>query len=83
MLYNCFITQKEQKNMITITEIQKRLIEEIKLSKLSQSFIAKSLGVRSQSISNIIVGKSLPPLDIFANLCALLDVEASEILGLK
>lgn len=69
--------------MITIDEIRKRMADEIKQTGLSQTEIAKRLGVKQQTISLYILGKALPALDTFANLCQILDLDANEILCLK
>ena len=66
--------------MITLENIKKRLAEEIKASKLSQSEIAKRLGVHHSQISCYVHGKKSPALDTFANLCNVLDVDPADIL---
>lgn len=68
--------------MITLKHIQDRLIEAIKHSGMSQTAIAKELGVSQQAISSYIKGQNLPALDTLANLCKLLDVDANYILCL-
>lgn len=70
------------KEMITLETIQKRLSESIRQSGLSQTEIGKRLGVSQQSVSHYVKGDKLPALDTFANLCAVLDVDPSYILGL-
>lgn len=67
--------------MITLEEIQKRLAEAIKQSGFSQTEIAKRLGVSQQTISHYIKGDKMPSLDTFSNLCAILDLDPAEILG--
>ena len=66
--------------MITLEQIQKRLAEAIKQSGLSQSEIARRLGIKHPQISCYVHGKKMPALDTFANLCKLLDVETDYIL---
>lgn len=66
--------------MITLEQIQKRLAEAIKQSGMTQTEIAEKLGVRHQQISCYLLGKKLPALDTFANLCRLLDEDANYIL---
>lgn len=66
--------------MITIKQIQERLAEAIKQSNMTQTAIAKKLGVRQQTISHYIYGDIMPALDTFANLCAILDIDANDIL---
>ena len=67
--------------MITLANIQTRLAEAILRSELSQTEIAKRLGVNPSQISCYVNGKKLPALDTFANLCAILDVDSKDILG--
>ncbi len=66
--------------MITLEQIQKRLAEAIRQSGMTQTEIAEKLGVRHQQISCYLLGKKLPALDTFANLCKLLDEDANYIL---
>lgn len=66
--------------MITINQIQLRIAEAINQSGMSQSEIAKKIGVCHQAISAYITGRSMPALDTLANLCKLLDVDANYIL---
>ena len=69
--------------MITLEKIQKRLAEAIKQSGLSQSEIARRLGIKHPQISCYVHGKKLPALDTLANLCKILDVDANYILCLE
>ncbi|MCI8499322.1 MAG: helix-turn-helix transcriptional regulator [Clostridia bacterium] len=69
--------------MITLEQIQKRLAEAIKQSGLSQSEIARRLGIKHPQISCYVHGKKLPALDTLANLCKILDVDANYILCLE
>lgn len=69
--------------MIKIEEIQARLREAVKYSNLSQKEIAKRLGVNPSTVSKYMNQNKYPSLDTFANLCAVLDISADEILGLK
>ncbi len=66
--------------MITLEQIRKRLAEAIKQSGMTQTEIAEKLGIRHQQISCYLLGKKLPALDTFANLCKLLDEDANYIL---
>lgn len=70
-------------NMIYLSEIQKRLRDEIKSSSLSQKEIAKRLGINPSTVSKYLRLDKFPALDTFANLCEILDVSADDILGLK
>ena len=69
--------------MITIQQIQQNIAEAIKQSGLTQTELAKRLGVSQQTISHYVKGDKLPALDTFANLCVTLDVDPSEILSAK
>lgn len=69
--------------MITLAEIQKRLREEIKNSKLSQKQIAEKLGINPSTVSKYLRQDKFPALDTFANLCQILDVSSDDILGLN
>ena len=66
--------------MVTTIEISKKLAEAIQQSGLSQTEIAKKIGVRQQQISSYIHGNTLPALDTLSRLCSLLDLDANEIL---
>lgn len=68
--------------MILATEIQKRIARAICESRLPNAVIAQRLCVTQQAISNYAYEKKFPSLDIFANLCAVLDVDANYILCL-
>ncbi len=69
--------------MVILQEIQKRLAEAIKQSGMSQTALAKKLGVSQSIISRYIKGNKMPALDTFANLCIILDIDANDILGVK
>ena len=66
--------------MITLELIQKRLIEAIKQSGISQKEIAENLNVTISAVSHIFNGDNLPALDTFAKLCKILDVDTNYIL---
>ena len=66
--------------MITLADIQKNLATEIKNSGLSQTELAKLLGIKQPTIGQYISGRAMPALDTFANLCVILDVDPAEIL---
>ncbi len=69
--------------MIELQDIQKRLREAITESKLSQTEIARRLGVSQSTVSKYMRLDKFPSLDTFANLCEIIDVSADEILGLR
>lgn len=66
--------------MITLTQIQQELAKAIKQSGISQSEIARQLGVKHTQISCYVHGKKMPALDTFANLCVILDIDPADIL---
>ena len=66
--------------MITLEQIKIKLSETIQQSGLSQSEIARRVGVNHSQISRYVNKQKLPSLDNFANLCAVLDVDPSDIL---
>lgn len=68
--------------MVTLDQIRERLQAAIKQSGQSQTALAKQIGVGQQTISEYLRGKSMPALDTFANLCAVLDVDPVYILCL-
>ena len=67
--------------MVTIQEIQEKLKQAIKQSGLTQKVIGEKIGVKQSCIAHYIKGDRVPTLDTFANLCIILDVDPSEILG--
>ena len=69
-----------QKEKIILSDIQKNLAEAIKQSGLTQTEIAKRLGVAHSQVSCYVRGKKMPALDTFANLCVILDVDPADIL---
>ena len=69
--------------MIELKDIQNRLREEIKSSRLSQKEIAEKLGVNPSTVSKYMKQNKFPAIDTFANLCDILDISAAEVLGLK
>lgn len=66
--------------MITLMQIQEKLAEVIQQSGLSQSEIARRIGVKQSQISCYVHGKKMPALDTLANLCVVLDVDPGDIL---
>lgn len=69
--------------MVTLEQIRARLQEAIKQSGMSQTALAKRIGVGQQTISEYLHGKAMPALDTFANLCKVLDVSADYLLCLE
>lgn len=66
--------------MITIDKVRVNLQEAIKRSELTQSALAKKIGVHHSAVGQYLSGRSMPALDTFAKLCAVLDLDANEIL---
>lgn len=69
--------------MITLNQIQNKIIEAIKHSGLTQTEIAKGLNLSQSSIAHYVKGDILPALDTLANLCVVLDLDANDILCLR
>lgn len=66
--------------MVTLEQIRQKLAEYIKHSELAQIELAQRLGVNPATISHYIHGNKMPSLDTFANLCAILDADANDVL---
>lgn len=69
--------------MIVLAQIHDKIAEAIRESGLTQTAIAKRLGVSQQTIGQYLSGRAMPALDTFANLCAVLDLDPAEILCLN
>ena len=69
--------------MITLEQIRTNIQEAIKNSGLTQTALAKQLGIYQTAVSQYLSGRAMPALDTFANLCAVLDLDPAEILCLK
>ena len=68
--------------MIILDKIRERLIEAIKQSGLSQTEIAKRLGIKQPTVGQYLSGRAMPAFDTFANLCEILDLDPAYILCL-
>jgi len=68
--------------MVTLTQIRDNITEAIRNSGLTQTELAKRLGIKQQTVAQYLSGRAMPALDTFANLCAVLDLDANEILCL-
>ena len=66
--------------MIKIDKIQNKLIDAIKRSGFTQVELAKQLKINQSTISRYLSGQKSPSLEIFANLCAVLDLDPHDIL---
>lgn len=69
--------------MITLDSIRIAIAAAIKESGLTQTELASRLGIKQPTIGQYLSGRALPALDTFANLCAVLDLDANEILCIK
>ena len=63
-------------------KFQERLIMELQYSKFTQKEIAEKLGISEGNITNWKNGENLPSLEIFYELCNLLEVSADYMLGI-
>ncbi len=69
--------------MIVLKQIQDKIIQSIKESGLTQTELAKKLGIKQPTVGQYLSGRAMPALDTFANLCAILDLDPAEILCLN
>ena len=69
--------------MITVEQIRARLVEAIRNSGLTQTELAKRVGVIQQSIAQYLSGRAMPSIETFATLCAALEVDPAYILCLS
>ena len=69
--------------MIVLKQIQEKIIQSIKESGLTQTELAKKLGIKQPTVGQYLSGRAMPELDTFANLCAILDLDPAEILCLS
>ena len=66
--------------MINLDKIRVKLLDAIKQSGMTQTQLASLLGVCHQAIGQYLYQNKMPALDTFAKLCAVLDLDANEIL---
>ncbi len=66
--------------MVTLDEIRAKLVAAIRGSGMTQTAIAKKLGIYQSAVQQYLTGRAMPALDTLANLCALLDLDANDIL---
>ncbi len=69
--------------MITLDKIQTRVAEAIRQSGLTQTELARRLGIGQATVAHYVKGDKMPALDTFANLCAVLDLDANDILCIE
>lgn len=66
--------------MVTLDEIRNKIITAIKNSGMTQTSLAKKLGIYQSAVQQYLSGRAMPALDTFANLCTVLDLDANDIL---
>ena len=66
--------------MITNKQISSKLTDALRNCGMTQAELARRLGVRQQQISCYLLGKKMPSLDTFANLCKILGLDANDVL---
>lgn len=66
-----------------IMKFQERIVEELKFTQYTQKEIAQKLGISEGNITNWKKGTSLPSLEVFFELCELLNVSADYLLGIE
>ena len=66
--------------MITRERIQHKLTDYLNHSGMTQKELASRLGISQQTVSHYACGNKVPTLEVFANLCAIIDADANDIL---
>ena len=66
--------------MVDINNIREKIKEAIRQSNMTQTELAKKIGVCHQAIGQYLYQNKLPSLDTLSNLCAVLNLDANEIL---
>lgn len=69
--------------MVMLEQIRVRLTEAIRQSGMTQTELARRLGIYQSAIGQYLSGRAMPALDTFANLCAVLDIDPAYILCLS
>ena len=64
-------------------KFQERLIQELKTSKYTQKEIANKLHIAESNITNWKNGQNIPSLEVFYELCLLLEVSSDYLLGIE
>ena len=68
--------------MANLDKMRVRIKEAIKQSGISQTKLAEMLSVSPSCIAHYVKGDILPSIDKLADLCSILDVDPSYLLGL-
>lgn len=66
--------------MITNEQIRAKIVSAIRNSGMTQTEIAKRVGIIQSSIGQYLSGRAMPAVDTLANLCDVLDLDANDIL---
>ena len=69
--------------MITSEQIGARLCETLRHSTMTQTELAARLGITQSTVAHCLRGDTVPSLETFANLCAVLDADPAYILCLQ
>ncbi|MCH5148978.1 MAG: helix-turn-helix transcriptional regulator [Clostridiales bacterium] len=69
--------------MIELNQIREKLQEAIKQSGITHTELAKRIGVCHQAIGQYLYQNKMPTIETFANLCAVLELDANEILCIQ
>ncbi|MDE5991114.1 MAG: helix-turn-helix domain-containing protein [Clostridia bacterium] len=66
--------------MIKLEQIRIKLQDAIRQSEMTNTELARRLGVHYSVISQYLSGRSMPALETFANICAILDSDIYDVL---
>ncbi|MDE6757657.1 MAG: helix-turn-helix domain-containing protein [Clostridia bacterium] len=66
--------------MIKLEQIRIKLQDAIRQSEMTNTELARRLGVHYSVISQYLSGRSMPALETFANICAILDLDIYDVL---
>ena len=66
--------------MIQLEQIRINIQKAIRQSGMTQTELAKKLNIYQSAVGQYLSGRAMPALDTFAKLCAVLDLDANEIL---
>ncbi len=69
--------------MANLDKMRARIKETIKQSGISQTKLAEMLSVSPSCIAHYVKGDILPRIDKLADLCSILDIDPSYLLGLQ
>ena len=69
--------------MITLEQIRTKMIEAIQTCGITKADLSRRLNIKPPTLSQYLSGRAMPALYTFANICAVLDVDANEILCIK